>query len=243
MKIAIISDVHSNLEALTSVVEDIKDKNIKNIYCLGDTIGYGINPLECWNIVKNLCVGVLQGNHEECLDDPLSLLRLNKFAAEGVRFSKNHLDDTAIKELSALPRKMVIDELGLSIAHGAFNDNPTWTYVIDYGSAKTAIAEMPTSICTVGHTHTPIIIKETGKGLKTFYNDLKSDRQSAIIVNVGSVGQPRDGNWHASYATINFEEDIHIQIHRVAYDIETTINKMKKEDVSDALYQRLRLGL
>lgn len=252
--IAIISDIHANLEALDAVIEDIRGQNINKIYCLGDIIDYGPDPEACVDRAQGFNVN-LMGNHEEAvLNIPLgfnpvakrSLLWTRSRLKPGLVCSSNKRDRWSF--IQQLPRSYEVDDILL--VHGSPRD-PTNEYIMK-GDTEDLLGEIPEKIreilelvkryCFVGHSHLPGLITDEGvfntpEEVDGFFPVAASKK---LVVNVGSVGQPRDNNNRACYVTLNDKE---VRFHRVAYDFNKTIEKVKKIEALDSFNgERLALG-
>ncbi len=231
MKRAIISDIHSNLEGLHAVLEDIENQGVTEIYCLGDIIGYGPNPRECIDLIIK-CDACLLGNHDQgALFDPEGF---NSGAERAIFWTREQLEDPKenAKEnarrwdfLGELPRNRKED--GLMYVHGSPR-NPLNEYVFPediYNQRKMEkLFGLVEKTCFQGHTHVPGVFTE---GLR-FYPPEEMDSkyklgEEKVMVNVGSVGQPRDGDPRACYVILTEET---LQYQRVEYDRETTIQKI-----------------
>ncbi|MFH1023210.1 MAG: metallophosphoesterase family protein [Planctomycetota bacterium] len=247
---AVISDIHSNLEALAAVLGDIRAKGITDIACLGDVIGYGPNPKECLDLLRDAKVRfILMGNHEEALlsggED------FNVKARLAVAWTRKQLEEKFAAEpggvtvwnwVKALPP--LVREKDILYVHASPRD-PTKDYVFPrdvYDGAKMRdIFSRIDRICFCGHTHQPGVITETGKFLspKDFINVFFLEKEK-VLVNVGSVGQPRDGDNRAGYVTL---DDDTIVFRRVPYEYTRTIEKVYAEDALDKfLGDRLEEG-
>jgi len=249
---AIISDIHSNLEALQAVLADIKSQNVSEIYCLGDVVGYGPNPRECVDLVMS-CQMVLLGNHDQgAMFDPDGF---NPPAERAIFWTRSQLEapterpekqDKRWEFLSERPR--IFKESGVLYVHGSAR-NPLNEYVFPediYNQRKMdRIFSLVERYCFQGHTHVPGIFRESPEELYQFYSpedvnfEYKLDGRKALC-NVGSVGQPRDGDWRACYVLFDGET---IRYRRVEYDIDTTIKKIYAvSDLDNFLGDRLREG-
>jgi diadenosine tetraphosphatase ApaH/serine/threonine PP2A family protein phosphatase len=244
--IAIISDIHANWEAMTAVLTDIKRQNIQTIYCLGDVIGYGPNPVECLNEAFKVCNFILMGNHEEAV--LTSAFGFNPTARGAVDWTRSQLKPgffslpkkrTRWEQLKNLPLSYIEDDF--LFVHGSPRD-PTMEYVLKsdtddlFGDVPEKIREIFEQIdrvCFVGHTHTPGIITEDSKWFtpKDFNSEWTLKPGERIICNVGSVGQPRDKDNRSCYVTLTSKEIIY---HRVAYDFKKTQEKIDKIPQLDA---------
>jgi len=246
--IAIISDIHSNLEALEAVLEDIQKRNVEQIYCLGDIVGYGPNPRECIEIVKQ-CGIVLMGNHDEAVLFGAKDFNLRaEMAIEWTRkeLTQNSPDKAKAEEQWDYLKKLAeIHEEGDSLfAHGSPR-KPLREYIFprDVNDRRkiSDIFSRIKSLCFVGHTHVPGIFTEDMRYAhpSELYNIYMLDSRKTLF-NVGSVGQPRDGNNEACYVTFDGDS---VVFRRVPYDMEQTIQKIYAiPAVDDSLGDRLREG-
>ncbi len=245
---ALISDIHSNLEGLQAVLADIDKHNVKEIYCLGDVVGYGPNPRECIDLVMK-CQVVLLGNHDQgALFDPEGF---NPPAERAIFWTRAQLespsDSRSAKEkrwefLAERPRSHRDD--GFLYVHGSAR-NPLNEYVFPediYNQRKMErIFALVERYCFQGHTHVPGIFTDnlqfhSPEEVEYVY---KLDSRKALC-NVGSVGQPRDGDWRACYVLLDGET---IRYRRVEYDIDTTVKKIYSvPELENFLGDRLRDG-
>jgi diadenosine tetraphosphatase ApaH/serine/threonine PP2A family protein phosphatase len=250
---AIISDIHSNFEALQAVLEDIKKHEVTEIYCLGDVVGYGPNPRECVDLVMS-CQLVLLGNHDQgAMFDPEGF---NPPAERAIFWTRDQLESAADgrtqKEkrwefLAERPRSF--RENGFLYVHGSAR-NPLNEYVFPediYNQRKMErIFALVERYCFQGHTHVPgIFTEQSPDDLYQFSSPEEFDYvynldDRKTLCNVGSVGQPRDGDWRACYVLL---DDKTIYYRRVEYDIETTIKKIYAiPELENFLGDRLRDG-
>ena len=250
---ALISDIHSNFEAATAVLADIQQQKVSEIYCLGDIVGYGPNPRECIDLVMQ-CKVVLLGNHDQgALFDPDGF---NPPAERAIFWTRAQLESSSENRqkrearwefLADRPR--MVKEDSLLFVHGSAR-NPLNEYVFPediYNQRKMdRIFALIDKYCFQGHTHVPGVFTEsipqdqyqfqTPDEMDYVY---KLDGRKAMI-NVGSVGQPRDGDWRACYVLLTDDE---VKFRRVEYDIETTIKKIHDiPDLDNFLGDRLRDG-
>jgi predicted phosphodiesterase len=247
---AIISDIHSNLEALQAVLKDIKSQNVTEIYCLGDVVGYGPNPRECVDLVMENCKITILGNHDQgAMFDPEGF---NPSAERAIFWTRHQLELTdgnrAQKEkrwefLAERPRS-VREDTGLLFVHGSAR-NPLNEYVFPediYNQRKMErIFSLVDKYCFQGHTHVPGIFTENLQfhSPEDFEYVWKLDGRKTLC-NVGAVGQPRDGDWRACYILLDGES---IRYRRVEYDVEATVKKIYAVgDLENFLGDRLREG-
>ena len=219
MRTLIISDVHANLIALEAVLRDAEP--FDQVWCLGDVVGYGPNPNECVERIRDLQgVQCIKGNHDAAIIGDIDIRAFNYEARASLEWLDTVLKPENRQWLTNLPDRLVLDDM--TLVHGSPR-NPVWEYILDKKAAWENMTAFDTKVCLVGHTHIPCSYQlENGDALsvkiryftpgKTFTVDLKS------IVNPGSVGQPRDHNPKASYLIFNDETEEWVY-QRVDYDI------------------------
>lgn len=242
MRALIVSDVHSNLEALQSVVQDAESQGgFDEIWSLGDLVGYGPDPAACIDLVQSYENRSVAGNHDLASIGRLSVEAFNAHAAQANRWTAAQLGKEHTDYLDSLPLKLELDEF--TVVHGSPRD-PVWEYVVSVGAAVASFMHFDTNWCLVGHSHIPFLCRpaESGAIFLAFPLDapvsLGSDR---LIMNPGSVGQPRDGDPRASYAVYDSEASSAIH-RRVEYDIPATQEKMRQRELPEFLIERLPLG-
>lgn len=249
MKRAIISDIHGNLVALETVLKHIKDQYVDEIFCLGDVIGYGPSPCECLDKVMENCKVALLGNHDQgALFDPEGF---NSGAERAIFWTRDQLEkvkgnqdqvDARWDFLGGLPR--IHRDGDWLFVHGSAR-NPVNEYVFPediYNQKKMEkLFSLITRGCFQGHTHVPGVFTESRNFVtpeETNYVYEVSDQK--FMVNVGSVGQPRDGDPRACYVV---QEDDRITFHRVDYDIEATANGIyNTPELDNFLGDRIKQG-
>ncbi len=247
---AVISDIHSNLAALSAVMEDIKQRDIKEIFCLGDIVGYGPEPLECLDMIIDHQVASIMGNHDQAvLYEPTNF---NSGAERACYWTRHQLDSEPDKEkkhkrwsfLGHLPVRLQMQNI--MMVHGSPH-RPVSEYIfpddIYTNSAKiSVIFERVEHLCFVGHTHVPGVFLEDPDfyGLDELDYVYPIYENERAIINVGSVGQPRDQDIRASYAIVDEKK---VQFVRVEYDVEKTIKKiLDNPELDNFEAERLRDG-
>ena len=243
MKIAILSDIHSNLEALMTVLKDLQQQKVDKILCLGDIIGYGPYPQECLDLIKKYAEVIVRGNHEDttCWPDKYEE-RLSMYALEGIRFSRKSLSDENIDFLSKLSTVKIMEDLSITLAHGSFTEDSSWQYINNESEAKKELASITTKLCFIGHTHIPFVFG-SNKGLyKILPDNLILEKNQKFLINVGSVGQPRDGDCRACYGILSVQQETVFNLRRVFYDVETTAKAIRKAKLPFFLGERLFRG-
>lgn len=240
MRYGIFSDIHSNLEALGVVLEAYAKENIDKYICLGDIVGYAVDYAVCIQKVKELGAIVIAGNHDWAAVELVSLEYFNPVAKEAIAWTKDKLSAEDKDFLAPLELVKEIDDF--QIVHGTLDKPQDFNYMTDSYIATKTFDLMRKNICFIGHTHIPGVFIENDEYV-TYSSrpDYKLDDNKKYIINVGSVGQPRDGNPDSSYCI--FDTDINeIQIKRISYDIPKTQNKIIKAGLPLFLAQRLSQG-
>ena len=242
MRALIVSDIHSNLEAFQSVIEDAESSGgFDEVWSLGDLVGYGPEPVSCIDLMRRHSHLGVAGNHDLAAIGRLSLELFNEYAAAANLWTASQIDEEHIAYLAGLDLRLERD--GFTIVHGSPRD-PIWEYVMSTSSAVASFLHFDTLQCLVGHSHIPFICRPTEGGVVflEFPLDtpvaLGADR---VIINPGGVGQPRDGDPRASYAIYDSEAG-NIVHHRVHYDIPTTQEKMRRHGLPEFLIERLSYG-
>jgi predicted phosphodiesterase len=234
LRIAIISDIHSNLEALTRAFEIIETKNIDEIVCLGDIVGYGADPNECVELIRKRVKYVVIGNHDYAVAvDPSELAYFSSHARESDLWTREVLTRENLEFLKSLP--FTISFKNLLFVHSSPAQPREWEYIFTDAQAKVQFRYFNEKICFIGHSHLPGIFPEKG-----FYNG-KLEKNSRYIINVGSVGQPRDGDWRLSFGIFDTDTWTYEQI-RSEYDVEKASTKILQKGLPEFLAQRLLVG-
>jgi|Deesub1362A_J573_1020465.scaffolds.fasta_scaffold00132_24 predicted phosphodiesterase len=242
MQFIILSDVHGNLEALMAVLEDIRTHHEKgDVFFLGDSVGYGPDPSECIRIIKEESSIILAGNHDRAVTGRTDVSYFNPYARAAVEWTQEVLSDEDKAFLDSLPVSARLKDQGIYLVHSTPKEPEQWHYLLTTWDAYVNFHLFDERICFIGHSHQPVIIEMDPKGEILIYRDRVELRDGCrYIVNVGSVGQPRDGNPDASYALF---DDRRIEIKRIPYDIVSTQEKMKRAGLPGYLIERLSKGL
>jgi diadenosine tetraphosphatase ApaH/serine/threonine PP2A family protein phosphatase len=237
----IISDIHANLAALEAVLADAPD--FDKIWCLGDLVGYGPNPNECVERVQDFSHISLAGNHDLAALGRLDIRSFNTDAREANTWTQSELTPAVREYLSGLPDHA--EQNGFHMAHASPRE-PVWEYILDANLAYPNFAHFSTSVCLVGHTHVPLIFEldEQRKRCETLIPPFPGPLPLGprrMIINPGSVGQPRDGDPRASYAILD-AENMTWEFRRVTYPVEITQERMRARDLPRRLIDRLEMG-
>jgi predicted phosphodiesterase len=239
MKYAIIADIHANLEALEVVLEDIKAQECTHVACLGDVVGYGADPKECLDIVRGMNVPCVKGNHDEMCSVDSNKEGFNPHAAEAILWTRRQLNEEDRKWLRELPYIRVVDSF--TLVHATLDAPQRWGYVFDNLAAAASFTYQNTNVCFFGHTHVQVAFFRDSKVRGGTYSKFKGEPGLKCIVNVGSVGQPRDGCPKAKYVVYDLDEGT-IELRRLDYDIPRTQRKILDAGLPPRLAERLAFG-
>lgn len=241
MRYAIFADIHSNLEALQAVLAAYKNESIDKYLCVGDVVGYAANPKECIQNLKNTCTITVAGNHDWASVNLFSTDNFNDFAAAAILWTKRNLDDNDRYFLESL--KLIYQNEDLTLVHGTLGSPGDFNYLADGCIAEETFNLMQTNVCFIGHSHVAgIFIKDEGERITYCQDDsMVIKQENRYIVNVGSVGQPRDGIPYAAYCVYDTKEK-ELWIKRVNYDRETTRKKIIAAGLPGFLGDRLIMG-
>jgi predicted phosphodiesterase len=239
MKYAVIADIHGNLEALEVVLADAREQKCTHYCCVGDVVGYGANPKECLDIVRGMNIPVVKGNHDEYCSTEEDLEGFNPHAAEAVVWTRKQLTDDDRRWLREL--KYVRLVASFSMVHATLDQPERWGYVFDKLMAAASFTYQNTSVCFFGHTHVPVAFIRDAMVRGGTYSKFKVEPGRKYFVNVGSVGQPRDGEWRAAYCIYHIESAV-VEQRRVKYDLETAQKKIIDAGLPRLLAERLALG-
>lgn len=241
MTVALISDIHGNLEALESVLEDIDGRGVSAVYCLGDVVGYGPDPAPCLHRVAEHCDIMLKGNHEQYAVDGIPEKQLSEMAQVSALWTREQLGDS---ERAIIDRFEVSRQLAdILLVHASPFEPESWHYVLDEREAERAFESTDCDLCFFGHTHLPTTFAQIGDGSvrARIGHDFDPEPDIRYLINVGAVGQPRDRDPRACYVTFDTEQRA-VQYHRVDYDIDATQGKMRRADLPGLLVDRLKVG-
>jgi diadenosine tetraphosphatase ApaH/serine/threonine PP2A family protein phosphatase len=240
VKYAIFSDVHGNLEALRAVLDDAAGR-ADAVLCLGDAVGYGADPAACIELLATRARGFVAGNHEYGVADRLDLAWFNRWARAAAEWTRERLDDDHRAWLATLPLTLEIGDATLVHASPAQPDD--WDYLVTAEDGWGAFAHFATRWCFVGHSHVPGVwsLGSSGPEYEPAPGHVVSERGRRYIVNVGSVGQPRDRDPRAAYGLWDVEAG-RVEIRRVAYDVATARRKIESAGLPRFLADRLVVG-
>lgn len=242
MRYAIISDIHGNIDALTAVLEDVeKGGAVDGLWCLGDITGYGAEPGACIDVLRRLKSEAVADNHDRAIIGKLDLAFFNPFGVTAARWTVEQLTGGQTEYLQSLPLTREIGDFRL--VHASPSDR-LLEYILSPSIAEKNFDFFQERFCLAGHTHIPMAYKWEN-GLCTAVPLMPGIGlmmgEARMIINPGSVGQPRDGDPRASYAILDTDGGV-LRVHRVAYDIDAAQEKIVKAGLPLGLATRLEQG-
>ncbi len=269
MKYAILSDIHANLEALEVVLAKCREQNVEQYICLGDIVGYNANPAECLELMRGLnLVAVVKGNHDEYVsNEDEEMVGFNPHARAAVLWTKSQLTEGQRKWLADIRYKMTIRGTSITLVHATLDSPEAWGYIFDVHHATDNFSYQFTQLCFCGHSHVPIAFckKPLTLGAENPVEEMeiwrgapkpgappeddKADDSIRIdmqngwkyLINIGSVGQPRNRDPRASFAIYDDEAKVVIR-YRLPYDIAAAQAKIRAAGLPDRLALRLERG-
>ena len=242
MRVAVISDIHANRQALEAVLASVDASGVDELWCLGDMVGYGADPNDCVNLVREHASVCLAGNHDLAVTGELRLDDFSRGAALAARWTLDVIGDEELQWLSSLSSEATAEQVGLF--HGSPRD-PVWEYVISTLLADLCFDTMRTRVGLIGHSHVALAFHRTDTELATGdarrAGDNVDTSNAHWLLNPGSVGQPRDGDPRAAWLILDTESGIaHWQ--RTEYDIAGAAAAIRAARLPDSLAERLQYG-
>jgi predicted phosphodiesterase len=242
MRTAVIADIHSNLEALQAVLQDLEERGgADEIWCLGDIVGYGPDPRACIQLVRQLQCKCVAGNHDWAAIGKLDTAAFNPEAAAAAQWTAEVLKRPDSDYLAGLP--LTLQWGDFTLAHGSPRE-PIWEYVLSTQAARANFGCFHSRFCLIGHSHSPLLFELDTRNFCREHRlpeQLSLKTESRFIINCGSVGQPRDGDPRASYAIIDTGQDT-LWHRRVRYEFKVTQEKILDTDLPARLASRLSVG-
>lgn len=241
MRYAFFSDVHANLEALQAVILDFRKEKIDRIFFLGDAVGYGPNPNECVELIDEIAEVKLMGNHDYAALGLMDTEYFNQYAVESIDWTKHSLNEKTIEIMSDFDITAEVDDI--LMAHSSPKEPDRWHYILDMDDVRENFDYFKSKICLVGHTHRPFIValNEDGNCVISHKQDEKIYSERKYLMNIGSVGQPRDGDPRSAYLIYDSDEQF-VKCKRVSYDLSNTQKQMAEHGLPEYLIERLAVG-
>ncbi len=247
MRYLIISDIHSNLAAFEAVLADAG--SFDQVWCLGDVVGYGPDPNECVERLRDLPHICVVGNHDWAALGNMDTEDFNPDAKKACLWTREQLSPSNLEYLATLPKRLV--EGDFTLVHGSPHQ-PIWEYILNPSIAQANFEHFDTRFCLVGHTHVPVVYRHSNQACDgpTSSRAQGGEGETAVgeerlIINPGSVGQPRDGDPRASYVILDADPERSaptLEYRRISYPVEITQQRMAEEDLPMRLIMRLSYG-
>lgn len=241
MRYAIFADVHGNLEALEAILAALKTQQIDSYFCVGDIVGYGAEPSLCLAQLRKISCRCVAGNHDWAAVGKISVQFFNDLARAAILWTQGQLSVEEKEFLARTP--LVFEGNGLTLVHGTLYQPQEFYYLDGLADAERTFQQMQQPLCFVGHNHVPAIIAQDKSGKIEFFSgahaEMSKDRR--LIVNVGSVGQPRDGNPQACCCIYDAKAGT-IEILRISYPVTMAQEKILGAGLPSKLAYRLTTG-
>ncbi len=241
MRLLVLSDIHANLAAFEAVLADAAGK-YDFIWFMGDLVGYGPDPNECVSLLREYDHLALSGNHDWAVLGKLDISGFNPEAKYAIEWAQSILTDDSRAYLASLDS--ITSQDPFTLAHASIRQ-PVWEYILDKYTAAVNFVFLPTPYGIIGHTHVPVIYEERGQNSiaqhAPNYDTPIQIGRSRLLINPGSVGQPRDSDPRSSYALLDTEA-MTWQFCRVEYNIKRTQIEMRKFNLPERLVSRLSYG-
>jgi predicted phosphodiesterase len=241
MRYGIISDIHSNLEALQAVFQVLSLEHVDEYLCAGDIVGYGADPQACIDSVKDRVSMAVAGNHDQATVELFPDSYFNPDAQKAVFWTKNNISEESKDFLRSL--QLIYQNKDLTLVHGSLCSPGDFKYITDPGVLESTFDLLEGNICFIGHTHTAGIFMQDGAGKRAYQKtgSLEIGKGSKYIVNVGSAGQPRDSDPRPSYCIYDTVAK-KVSLKRVDYDVQLARKKIIERGLPHSLGDRLLLG-
>ncbi len=237
---AVLGDIHSNLDALNVVLDDCRAQGVTDFLCTGDVVGYNACPHECMEIIRSIGCPVVVGNHDYYVSSQQNLDDFNPAAAAVVEWTREQLSEEEIQWLRDLP--FTFTQMGMTLVHSTMDNPENFGYVFDNLQAEANFLRQKTPVCFHGHTHCPMIYEKSLNGVfRIDPQDFTLPIGRKYFVNVGSVGQPRDGDPRATYLIYD-PTARQIRYRRLEYDIEAAQERIRLAGLPERLAARLAVG-
>lgn len=240
-RVGIFSDIHGNVHALNAVLAELEKEQVDFIVCCGDVVGYGGNPNQCVEILRQREIPTIAGNHDFAALALVDITYFNDIAREAIIWTRDQLSPDNLAFLKELPLSIELDDM--LFVHASPNSPESWNYIITMGQARTGFQHFTQRVCFIGHSHTPFIVENNDGNLACPETPHVRMRENCrYLVNVGSVGQPRDRNPDACFAIYDREAKT-IEIRRATYDMAGAQEAIMSNGLPSELADRLAYGL
>jgi diadenosine tetraphosphatase ApaH/serine/threonine PP2A family protein phosphatase len=240
LRYAVLGDVHSNLEALDAVLTALESEPVDAVLCTGDIVGYGASPRECVARVRALSPRVLVGgNHDWAVAGRLGLEYFNTYARDAILWTRSVLPEDDLAWLGAHPA--MSQDGSVTVAHGTIHDPEAFDYLTSAYDAHLSFAHLRTPYAFVGHSHVPVTFRSGAAITYLIGDEIELGDAAQAVMNVGSVGQPRDEDPRAAFGIFDDATRV-LRIVRVPYDVEAAVGRIRDAGLPEFLGERLRIG-
>ena len=239
---AVLGDIHANIDALNAVLDDARAQGVTHFVCVGDIVGYNAAPSACIRaVLDELGCPCVRGNHDHYVSDPgTNLADFHPSAAQVVEWTRSQLAADDVQWLHDLPLQKPV--MGFMLVHATLDKPDHWGYVFENQQAEANFSYQYTPLCFHGHTHVPIIYSNEPGGVVHYQpRDFTLELGQRLFINVGSVGQPRDGDPRASYVVYDMAAR-QIRFRRVAYDVQAAMARNRLAGLPEKCASRLEIG-
>jgi diadenosine tetraphosphatase ApaH/serine/threonine PP2A family protein phosphatase len=238
-KYAVLGDIHANIDALNAVVEDARKQGVTDFVSVGDVVGYNACPSECIKAVRELDCVTVRGNHDHYCSYNESLDDFQPLAASVIAWTRRQLTEDDVKWLHDLPFTKLCG--GFTLVHSTLDMPDHWGYVFDVLAAEANFNYQATALCFHGHTHVPMIYRKAHEIMRIEPCKIRMGFGEKFFINVGSVGQPRDGDPRSAYVVYS-PKTKDVEFLRIPYDIEAAMERNRKAGLPERLASRLAVG-
>jgi putative phosphoesterase len=242
-RVGVISDIHGNLHALEAVLEQLDKEKVDMIVCCGDVVGYGARPNECVDTIRSRNIPIIAGNHDHAALLLTDITNFNEIAKAAVLWTKKVLTEENMEFLRQMPLTLKDTANNVFYVHASPKEPGEWNYILTMGEARTNFNYFTEQICFIGHSHQPFIIENDEGNLACPTRpeiELREGRR--YLINVGSVGQPRDHNPRPCFVIVDFEEK-RLEIRRCDYDLNGAQQAIISAGLPRELAERLAHGM
>jgi diadenosine tetraphosphatase ApaH/serine/threonine PP2A family protein phosphatase len=242
LRTAVFGDIHANIEAFDAVLADMKQNEVTRFLCTGDVVGYGADPSACIRRLRTLNALTVKGNHDEYSVGNFIPANVTPIARETILWTRNRLTASESNWLERLP--MILRDGETGIAHSTFEPAQDWPYIFTIQDAGPSLRLQSVPLAFFGHTHQPVVFIQTPTGLifQKRFTRMRIKNDCRYLINPGSVGQPRDRNSRAAYVIYDSVQQ-EVILRRIAYNIESTVEKIIKNGLPAFSARRLTDGI
>ena len=238
-RFAILGDIHSNKPALDAVLADARLHDVTRYICVGDIVGYNADPVPCLELIRQMDCLTVKGNHDYYCSTDSPLDDFHPLAAEVIQWTRDQLDREQLKYLADL--ELVRRIAGFTLVHSTLDMPEKWGYVFDTFEAEANFNYQSTAVCFHGHTHVPVVFQREKRVTRQHFSKVSLSVGTRYFINVGSVGQPRDGDPRAAYVIYD-PKSREVELRRIEYDIRSTQERIVEAGLPERLARRLQFG-